>query len=141
MVELNNSTQGIKDFIDSSISRFLKEKSKPNSIGIFCCPWAGWITTNFNINRNIVETENNCPDFEFVAFDYLDLSDWQDEYETETPKFKLNGLIIQLDYDSGDEALNQSIFQYLKPLIVELKSRYDFVFLLQMLDSAIVEVI
>ena len=141
MIELNNNTQEIKDFINSSIIRFLKENEKPNSIGIYCCPWSGWLTTNFNISRNISETENNCPDFEFVEFDFLELSNWEDEYESDNPEYKLDGTIIQHDHDSGDEGLNQLIFEYLKPIMIESKKKYDFDFLLQMLGSNYVEVI
>ena len=38
-----------------------EENKRPNSIGIYCSPWSGWLTTNFNISKNIAETENNCP--------------------------------------------------------------------------------
>lgn len=141
MIDLNKNTQRIKDFLNTSINRFQEENEQPNSIGVYCCPWAGWLTSNFNINRSIAETENNCPDFEFVDFDFLELAKWQDEYETDNPEYKLDGSVIRHNHDLGDESLNEFVFEYLKPIAVELKKKYDFDFLLQMLDSNKAEMI
>ena len=139
MIDLNKNIQVIENFLDSSIKRFQKENKRPNSIGIYCSPWSGWLTTNFNISKYIAETENNCPDFEYVEFDFLELSKWDDEYETDNPEYKLNGSIIH--HDSGDESLNHLIFEYLKPIVLGIKKKHDFDFLLQMLDSNEAEVI
>ena len=87
MVNLTRDTEKIKEFLKSSINRFQEEKDKPNSVGIYCCAWSGWITTNFNVNKNITETENNCPDFEFVEFDFFELPEWQNEYEADKPEY------------------------------------------------------
>lgn len=141
MINLNIYTQEIKDFLTSSIERFQKENERPNSIGVYCCPWSGWLTTNFNINKDITETENNCPDFEVVEFNFLELSKWEEEYESDNPKYKLDGSIRQHNHDLGDESLNQLIFEYLKPIVMELKKKHNFDFLLQMLDSNKVEVV
>ncbi|ASV30109.1 hypothetical protein [Maribacter cobaltidurans] len=139
MIDLDENKKEIRGFITNSISRFKSENEEPNSIGIYCCPWSGWITTNFNINKTIEETENNCPDFEFVEYDFLELSEWQDEYETDNPQFKLNDSINIHDHDLGDKNFNQLIFDYLKPLVIDLKESYEFDFLLQMLDSNLAE--
>lgn len=139
MIDLDENKKEIRGFITNSISRFKSENEEPNSIGIYCCPWSGWITTNFNINKTIEETENNCPDFEFVEYDFLELTEWQDEYETDNPQFKLNDSINIHDHDLGDENFNQLIFDYLKPLVIDLKESYEFDFLLQMLDSNLAE--
>ena len=141
MVDLNKKTKDIKEFFNSSINRFQEENRRPSAIGIYCCPWSGWITINFNITKKIVDTENNCPDFEFVEFDFMELAEWKSEYETDNPKYKLDGLTIQHNHDLGDENLNELIFDYLKPIVIELKNNYDSDFLLQMLDSGKVEVI
>ncbi len=45
---------------------------------------------NFNQNKFLKDTEYNCPDFDYVEFDYLELSDWPFEYEKEQPEFILN---------------------------------------------------
>lgn len=140
MLNLNTNKKSIEDFIQTSIDRFVKENQLPNSVGIYCCPWAGWLSTNFNAKRTIKEVENNCPDFEYVQFGCLALPKWEEEYETDNPQYKLGDSIIQHDHDSGDESLNQLIFEYLKPIVIELKLKYDFDFLLQMLDSDKVEV-
>lgn len=137
MVDLNQYTQDIKGFIDSSINKFRTEHQVPNSIGIYCCPWAGWLTTNFNINKSLLESDNNCPDFEFVEFDFFDLSEWQNEYEKDNPAFKLNNETTYLNRDLGDEQLNQLIYNYLKPIVLELKENLNSRVILQMLDSNI----
>ncbi len=141
MVDLDKNTQEIKEFINASLNRFQEENGQPNSIGIYCCPWAGWLTTNYNIHKNIADTENNCPDFEFVEYDFLELSEWADEYETDHPEYKLNGSVIRHSHNAGDESLNERIFEYLKPIVVDFKEKHNFNFLLQMLDSHKVEVI
>jgi hypothetical protein len=62
-INLDNDIKIIEDFIQNSIEKFKIENGNPNSIGIYCCPWAGWLTTNFNLDKTLKETENNCPDF------------------------------------------------------------------------------
>lgn len=139
MVDLNNSKLEIKDFISSSIERFQREIQRPDLIGLYCCPWAGWITINFNVNRKNDETENNCPDFEYIEYDYLELSNWANEYERDIPEFKLMDEVKRHDHNLGDEKFNQLIFKYLKPIVIELKQEYESEFLLQLLDSKMLE--
>ena len=136
MIDLDKHSSIIEKFVQASIDKFKTEKNKgPVSIGIYCCPWAGWLTTNFNITRTLEETENNCPDFEFVEFDFLDLEGWQDEYESDSPDYKVNGVVVHFDHDSGDENLNELAFKFLEPIVIRLKSVNGSDFLLQMLDS------
>ncbi|MGC1630511.1 MAG: hypothetical protein WA749_00215, partial [Gelidibacter sp.] len=66
MIDLNRNSEKIKEFVNSSIDRFQSENKKPNSIGIYCCPWSGWISINFNVNKKLSESDKNCPDFEYV---------------------------------------------------------------------------
>jgi len=139
MIDLNENTENIKKFLSTSINRFQSENEKPNSIGIYCCPWSGWITTNFNVNTKLTETENNCPDFDYVEYDFMEIPEWQEEYENDKPEFKVNGSIINHNHDLGDENINELIFEYLKPIVSELKNNYNSDFLLQMLDSRMVE--
>lgn len=141
MVKLDNSKDMVKEFIVNSTQRFSTENEHPNSIGIYCCPWSGWITTNFNINRSLPETENNCPDFEFVEYDYLELQEWQNEYERENPAFKSNGEIKYHNHDLGDEHFNRLIFEFLKPILSEIKQKFESDLLIQMLDSELAEVL
>jgi hypothetical protein len=139
MINLNRNTKQIEEFIQNSIEKFQSENGIPTSIGIYCCPWAGWLTTNFNLDKKLNETEYNCPDFQFVEFDLLELSEWQEEYENEMPKFEIGGQTIEHNHDFSDEKLNELIFNYLKPIIRRLKEKENSVFLLQMLDSSFAE--
>ena len=135
MVNLNDYKNKIKDFVLTSAKKFTSEKGNANSFGIYCCPWAGWLTTNFNVNKSIKETNNNCPDFEFVEFDILDLTEWEKEYESDAPLYKIDETIFNFNHDMGDEKLNQIFLDYLEPLIIDIKSRTNQQILLQFLDS------
>lgn len=107
MIDIDKSSERIQEFVQSSIVRFSNEKAKPTSIGIYCCPWAGWITTNFNITKKIDGINNNCLDFEHVEFDILELCEWESEYEKDVPEFKLNGVVKEHNHDLGDEWLHR----------------------------------
>ncbi|AEA45737.1 hypothetical protein [Fluviicola taffensis] len=139
MINIDQNTKKIEEFIQNSIDKFRMDNSDPNSIGIYCCPWAGWLTTNFNIDKTLEETQNNCPDFQFVEFDFLELHEWQEEYEKDDPEFEINGQKIQHNHDFGDEKFNELIFNYLIPIVKELKNKNNSTFLLQMLDSNFIQ--
>ncbi len=61
--------------------------------------------------------------------------EWEDEYESENPEFKTSGLVKRVNHDLGDEVFNKIIFDYLKPIVAEIKEQKDSIFLIQMLDS------
>jgi hypothetical protein len=140
MINLAKNVKQIEEFIQNSIETFKIENGNPTSIGIYCCPWAGWLTTNFNLEKQLKETENNCPNFEFVEFDFLELTEWKEEYENDKPVFEINSVLIKHNHNIGDEKLNELIFSYLEPIIKRLKEKNNSIFLLQMLDSSFVEV-
>ena len=132
MTELKNILNRIETEIENSILKFNKENGIPNILGIYCCPWAGWITTNFNLTKEVT----NCPDFEFVEFDFIELPELELEYQNELPKFKIDDEIISLDLEYlGDEAINEIIFINLKPLALKIKATKKIEVVLQMLDS------
>jgi hypothetical protein len=139
MLNLDNYVSKIENFIQDSINKFQREYKSPTSVGIYCCPWAGWLTVNFNVIRTISDTQNNCPDFEFVEYASLDLEDWQNEYEKEHPEFKINQIIKKHNHDFGDEKFNELIFEFLKPIAGKLSVKSNSIFLIQMLDSRYVE--
>ncbi len=141
MKNLDADIPMIEDFIQKSIDRFTAEIGVPGAVGIYCCPWSGWLTTHFNTDKTIPESHLNCPDFQFVEFDFLELPDWQEEYEQESPVFEFNGIRFRHDHNLGDENLNGFIFNCLKPVVMNLRHRNKPQFLLQLLDSAFVAVI
>lgn len=140
MVNFNDSSELIENFIQSSINKFILEEGTPTSVGVYCCPWSGWITTHFNINRTLEETDNNCPDFEFVEYDIIDVYDWVNEYEKENPVFLMNGNKIFFQHESTDK-FNGLVFSFLLPIVKKIKDKNDMLFLLQMLDSEFVQVV
>ena len=135
MIVLENEKEIIKNFIVDSIEAFKTQYGKLTSIGIYGCPWAGWISLNFNTEKSLSDTEFNCPDFDIVQYTFLDLERWQDEYESGTPEYMFKDKIMELDYNLGDEALNGLFFKFLSSIVLELKGIYKEDILLQMLDS------
>ncbi|MDF2192350.1 hypothetical protein [Paraflavitalea sp. CAU 1676] len=135
MVNLDIYTDTILDFIHSSTERFTSEHAQPSSIGIYCCPWAGWLTINFNLHKSPEETGNNCPDFEFVEYAVLDLAAWQLEYEQDEPEFWTSGSKASYDEEKGDVTINSIVFSFLAPLMPYVKKRHPQPVLLQLLDS------
>lgn len=92
-----------------------------------------------SIIEKFIQADNNCPDFEFVEFDFLELDGWQAEYEAENPTYKTKGMTVHKDHDSGDEELNELIFKYMEPMVIKLKANNEPDFLLQMLDSSFIK--
>jgi hypothetical protein len=141
MVIVEKSLIYIRGFIENSIEQFITTHGHPSIVGIYCCPWSGWLTINFNKEKSLEESHHNCPDFQYVEFDTLPLPDWQTEYEKDKPEFEINGRIVQHHHQLGDENLNELIYIHLKPLVNTIKDKYQCLLLLQMLDSRFVEVI
>ena len=138
MIELEKYNDEIERFIRESIKRFENEIREPSSIGIYCCPWSGWISMNFNVTKTLEETGMNCPDFEFVEFDLIDFAIWQDEYESDQPQWKYQQKIYRDDFDQGDEGVNKFFFYYLETLLETMNFK-SYRVLLQMLDSSLVK--
>ncbi|RYX82638.1 hypothetical protein EON73_04205 [bacterium] len=141
MVILDDYLSQIDNFILTSIEKFTSENKPPSSIGIYCCPWAGWLTTNFNTSKTLEETENNCPDFEFVEFDFLELGKWQEEYEKDLPTFKISETVTNHNHNLGDEKLNELVFKFLETIATKIKLKFQQEILLQMLDSNCIKVL
>lgn len=141
MIDLDKYNSEIESFILNSIRRFVAENGHPSSIGLYCCPWAGWLSTHFNKVKTLEETRNNCPDFEYVEFDLLDFPEWQEEYEKELPEYKIGGKIVSHDHDLGSDALNYIFFQFLQSIATKIKQQRKEALLLQMLDSRHVSVL
>lgn len=139
MIDLNRHKTTIADFLNTSIKRFHREYNKPKSIGVYCCTSSGWISLNYNVNISISEADKDCLNFEYVEFDISNIPGLQDEYEKNTPQLKINNSIIAHDHSLGDERLNLLVFGYLKEIILEIKPNWGMDFLLQMLDSNLVE--
>ncbi|ENI5462346.1 hypothetical protein ABZG89_002390 [Flavobacterium psychrophilum] len=136
MTNLNTILNRIESEIENSIFKFIEENGKPKTLGIYCCPWAGWLTTNFNLS----EDEQNCPDFEFVEFDFIELPELEEEYQNDKTEFKIGENLTTVDFEElGDEAINEFIFNVLKPIAIKVKNNKNMQVVLQMLDSQFVE--
>ncbi len=135
MIVLEDEKEVIKNFIIDSIETFKVQNGEFTSIGIYGCPWAGWISLNFNTKRSLSDTEFSCPDFDIVEFDLLELEVWQTEYESNSPEYIFENKLLALDSGSGDEALNNLFFKFLSTIVLKIKNDYKEDILLQMLDS------
>jgi hypothetical protein len=141
MVAIDDSKSEIISFLEGTLERFLGKFGLPNSVGVYCCPWAGWISLNFNLTKQLESTKNNCPDFEFVEYALLDMSIWAQEYQKDYPEFTLGGTNPFDRLDLDDEPINGVIFDFLKEIIIHMKPTLRFPILLQMLDSLYAEVL
>lgn len=139
MVQLENDLDPIRDFIQGAVDRFRNEHGTPTVVGIYCCPWAGWLSVNFNLDQQLNVTGSNCPDLQYVEYDLFEIPSWQEEYESDEASFSLHGEITVMDPDQGDEQLNELIFKFLKELINGIKPEQSPVFFLQLLDSRFAE--
>ena len=132
MTELNSILLKIESKVENSILKFETDNGRPKTLGIYCFPWAGWLTTNFNLTKD----EKNCPDFEFVEFDFIELPELEEEYQNDLPEFKIGENSISLNIEElGDEAINEFMFNSLKPLAMKIKNERKIEVVLQMLDS------
>ena len=136
MTNLNTILIRIDSEIENSILKFIEQNGKPKTLGVYCCPWAGWLTTNFNLSKD----EQNCPDFEFVEFDFIELPELEEEYQNDKTEFKIGDDLINLDIEElGDEAINEFMFNSLKSIATKIKENKRMEVVLQMLDSQYVE--
>ena len=124
----------IQTFILNSLTIAEKEFDGINSLGIYISPVIGWISINVNYNTKIEQTSFNCPDFDHVEFQLLDLSEWVDEAEKEDPIFTYGNKT--LNWNGEDETLNKFIFNYFVGWIIpSITENFTKPLLLQMLDS------
>lgn len=144
MINLDKERVLIERFWTDSIEKFniVNPEVKVYTVGLYCCPWAGWMTINFDTKPN----GDNCPDFTNVAFGEHDLERWQNEYDNnDILEIFLDGNIqtINLEEDE-DELINGIVFTYLKTILKVpqllkvtdiLKKSEPFRVGIQMLDS------
>jgi hypothetical protein len=137
MFKIKNDSENIKQFIVVGLERFSKEVRKPVMMGIYCCPWSGWITLNFNISYKFNKESYYCPDFEFVEYNMLEFKHWEKEYLASEGIWTDDTLkVYHTNHDKGDDGLNKFFFDYLKDLIVTLNEKYKLPpTLLEFLDS------
>jgi hypothetical protein len=136
MIRLESYESLIVNFIQEKTEEFEKEHGKPSTIGIYCCPWAGWLTVNYNTKGSLGSSILNCPDFEYVEYDMLELDEWSEEYVSDEPKFSnLDKNLITIDREQGDEIFNEIMFKYLNELIIRSNLKEKSRIFLQMLDS------
>lgn len=141
MIKLSEYADPIEDFLVKGIRSYISANEKPRSIGIYCCPWSGWISLNFDRIQEFPEVEN-CPDYTDPEHDILDFREWSEEYEkSDVPSILTPmGETLEIDVeDAGDEAFNRPFFDFLEAMVDRLFSERSFdgakVVHLQFLDS------
>lgn len=146
MIDLDNHRSPLLKFVNHSISEFsrLHHEIRVTCVALYCCPWAGWVSINFDTNRE----SYNCPDFSFCAFKIYDVQQWQDECAKNELLLRLNGEIIHINDEEDDETLNNIVFRFLvnvmkQPEIVNrviaLNRDISYRIGVQMLDSEYVD--
>lgn len=152
MIDLNNYKTTIINFWKESIDKFveLNPDTEVSAISLYCCPWAGWITINFDTVERLPLKKRkkyyiNSPGFEYSAFKDLMVDEWQQEYEENLfVIIKTDSNNIKLLKVEDDEVYNQIFFQFLVTILKELdqnnflsnlKPQNNFMIGVQMLDS------
>jgi len=124
----------IQNFISNSVSDAENKFDGINSLGIYISPLNGWISICINYSTKIEETTFNCPDFDMVEFQLLDLPEWSEEGEKEQPIFSYEN--NELNWNGEEETLNKFIFNYFVGLIIpSIIADFKKPLLVQMLDS------
>lgn len=144
MINLYGEKELVVKFICESINQFAEENPAEvvSTIGIYLCPWAGWMITSFNdknssdefVNQckqnnsncygkdSIGEYCDNCPDFKFSVYTDLNCENWKEECEKHgTIKVKtelLKNVIADCELN-GDEAINEVFFRFFNSLIFD----------------------
>lgn len=145
MITLDDFKPKIIKFLDKGLARFAKKHSKeiPTAIGLYSCPWSGWVAVCINTGDTPDQYEANCPDFKFVNFYMLDFSEWEEEYNSETPKIKVSSSkVVAPGPEEGDEGFNEPFFNLLVQIAEEyfIPGRVQAIWVgVQMLDSGLVK--
>jgi|GEM_PF-1481543 len=148
MIDIRKDISKIKAFIKSGIMDFEKSKGTPSAVGVYSCPEYGWVSLNFNKVKTIEEASSNCPDFEFVEEDLIDIPTWRIEYEMEEEVVRIiNSRGREISFlieDLGDENFNEPVFEALVEIVIELKYEFESYqnrYLVQILDSDLMIII
>jgi len=141
MIQFTEDRPKIAKFLGSSVQKFAQEfpGSKVCIFGVYCCPWSGWISTNFesaaHMEQHLAgwrasepdfiesdewgEYNDNCPDFEHVEYSLLELEHWQAEYEAGGP-FQVRKDGKTQRFSENDEDINRFFFTELLPIVQEV---------------------
>lgn len=137
------------NLLSSSIDSFsrLKPQETIAMVGIYLCPWAGWLTVNFdtkNHSEHYVDSLkrktlfgvdhfgsfcNNCPDFKYVDYAHISFPSWQHEYESqEIITFNIGSKqVVEINLlTEGDEGFNKIFFEYYVGVLEEITNSLIF---------------
>jgi len=139
MINLEDARKPVQELIESSLTSFASGKSDAAwcTFALYACPWAGWITTNFDTEANSAQIvaqfsangpdwyaedewgrfNNNCPDFEVCEWRSLELPDWQTEYEEAEPIHVRDSSGQDHFIGSDNEAINGLAFHFFRTVL------------------------
>lgn len=141
MILFDEFQQKIHSFCLTAIDKFKKEKAdvKIATIGLYCDPFSGLILINFDTkdnSENLVREHqangsdwygedeygsynDNCPDFEYYAYERLKIPEWYEEFElSDVITIKYHFKKTQIDLSQvNNEVLNKSFFIFLKDIL------------------------
>lgn len=141
MINLEHARKPVQALIESSLTSFAAAEPGVTwcTFALYACPWAGWISTNFDTKANSARIDaefgvhgtewyaedewgrfnTNCPDFAFREWRLLDLPDWQAEYEAAEP-IHVRDLSGQDHFiGSENEAINGLTFLFLRTVLMD----------------------
>ena len=141
-VGTREKTSRIKRWLDESLTQFDEENAQhvPTTVALYACPIYGWISLCINCGDSDLNREVNCPDFDYVEYDLISISEWQKAYESEIAEIRIsNTESLFIDHEKGDEAFNEPFFKFLRALIADYfpsKHRRPVWVGVQILDSS-----
>ncbi|MBT8409965.1 MAG: hypothetical protein KJN93_10100 [Alphaproteobacteria bacterium] len=115
VLDLRKAGPQIEAFLVDGIGAFASDhRGTPvRQIGIYSCPWSGWVALCFDSTR---QDSLSCPDMAYFEEAVLELPHWRTLYEDED-RFTVIGQnsshgIYDVD-ETGDEGLNEPVFHLL----------------------------
>lgn len=143
MIKLSDFDSRIINGIDESIQKYLGQHGSFSALGIYSCPWSGWVSICFNRTKTISDAEENCPDFEDVEYGMIEIEEWSNEYNSDKSIIEYNNKTHELEIEEvGDDGYNVYFFKYLIDIVnTKYGIKYKNKILIQMLDSEYFEII
>ena len=128
MLDLQQDIVLIDEYLRASIAKFQSNVGEPTWVGIYSCPWSGWVSLHFDTSKNLDSNSQYClglsysndPELEFIA--------WRNTYsppiDTDNANKEKNiihdryislidhtGNLISLDRDLGDTEFEYPFFR------------------------------
>ena len=80
MLDLRKDLVIVDKYIRTSIAQFQSNVGEPSWIGVYSCPWEGWITLNFDTSKDLDEDNQYCLGLEYVDYSSFEFTSWRNTH-------------------------------------------------------------